>query len=85
MTADALSLYQNSLWQASFLSLPLIGAVCDQKRFPPQTGDFFTGLGREVFYVSGWLGCNSEQRVIQVFSARNAAQSLRGNNQKNRD
>ena len=36
----------------------------------------FTGPGREAFCVSGWLDCNSDREVIQVFSARRAEQSL---------
>ena len=54
------------------------------KTLPPQTGVFFTGPGREAFRISGWLDCNSEQGVMQVFSAKSAAQSLRGNKQRNR-
>lgn len=60
------------------------GHLCGQKRFPPQTGDFFTGPGREAFRVLDWLDCNSEQGVMQVFSAEEAAQSLRGYKQRNR-
>ncbi len=60
------------------------GNLCGQKRFQPQTGDFFTGPGREAFRVLDWLDCNSEQGVMQVFSAEESAQSLRGYKQRNR-
>ncbi|HBJ13121.1 MAG TPA: hypothetical protein DDY80_00580, partial [Parabacteroides merdae] len=42
------------------------------------------GAGREAFRVLDWLDCNSEQGVMQVFSAEEAAQSLRGYKQRNR-
>ncbi|MDY4634079.1 MAG: hypothetical protein SO441_00825 [Candidatus Limivicinus sp.] len=58
------------------------GHLCGQKRFSPQTGGFFTGPGREAFRVSGWLDCNSDRGVMQVFSAEEAAQSLRGDKQR---
>lgn len=43
----------------------------------------FTGAGWEAFRVLDWLDCNSEQGVMQVFSAEEAAQSLRGYKQRN--
>jgi len=43
----------------------------------------FTGAGREAFGVSDRLHCNSEEAVMQIVSERVAAQSLRGNKQRN--
>ena len=54
------------------------------KTLPAPNRCFFTGPGREAFRVSDWLDCNSEQGVMQVFSAEEAAQSLRGNRQRKR-
>ena len=64
--------YSLHLFEPAFsvCSGAVCGHLCGQKRFPPQTGDFFTGPGREAFRVLDWLDCNSEQGVMQVISAR---------------
>ena len=76
--------YSLDLFEPAFsgCSGAVCGHLCGQKRFPPQTGDFFTGPGREAFRVSDWLDCNSEGRIMQVFSAMSTAQDLRGNRQR---
>ena len=59
------------------------GHLCGQKRFPPKTGDFHQPRTGSVlcFRLSH---CNSERAVMQVLSARSAAQSLRRYKQGNR-
>ena len=60
------------------------GHLCGQKRFPLKADDDSTVLSGKRFAFSGLLHCNSEWKVMQVFSAKSAVQSLRGNKQRKR-
>ena len=77
--------YSLGLYKPAFhrCSEAVCGHLCGQKRFPPKTGDFHQPRTGSVlcFRLSH---CNSERAVMQVLSARSAAQSLRRYKQGNR-